>query len=138
MKIDIGSMLNEIKSDNESKNKTGHEENQYYKMICEIYDEIKNNNELSNKNIKLSEPRAEYKILDYCRNGTIEYTSGSWGSYHSDTLFYILEPKKEGSPCGSGIKTSYIGPRGGNHGDFTFTYLTVEEGLKEFLKKIIF
>lgn len=137
MKIDISSMLNEIKTDSKSKAEVAREENECYKMLCDVYEEIKCNSELSKKTIMLNEPKEQYKILDRCRNGSIIYSNGSWGSYHSNIYFYMLEPKNPDLQYRSGIYTSHVGPRGGDRGDSERTYQTVEEGLKEFLKKII-
>ena len=135
MKININELIHQINQESklfieESKC------NEAYKILNEIYEGMINNSLLSGKRLQLVPPQEEYKSLDYCRNGSIYYNSGSWGSYRTEINFFIstnFNAEKELSSC---IRSRFIGPRGGDRGDYTSRYATIEEGVKAFIKKV--
>ncbi|HCT3325342.1 TPA: hypothetical protein OTT44_003750 [Enterobacter cloacae] len=136
MKMNINDILNQIENERET-TKQNTLNSELFVRLSNIYDEMMASSILSSKGFQLVPPDPKFQILPAYRDGHISYTSGGYGSFQTRYYFYLSNVPHQPEQIASHVHWKYIGPRGGDHGDFTLRFETIEEGLKEFFKKIL-
>lgn len=134
--FDINNILNEIQEDKETENRK-QDQNLSFQSLSGIYESIILSPNLANKNFTLQKPDARYGRLEWIVNGNIKLTNYWYDNSYTNYYFFVIPSTQDKTTYTSGIHRSDTGSRGGDHGSYTSRYTTIEQGLKEFLKKAL-
>lgn len=132
--FDINNILNEIQEDKETQIRQ-QDQNLSFQSLSGIYESIILLPNLANKKYTLQKPDSRYGKLEWIVNGNIKLTNYWYDNSYTNYYFFVIPSTQDKTTYTSGIHRSDTGPRGGDHGSYTSTYTTIEQGLKEFLKK---
>ncbi|HHL4052864.1 TPA: hypothetical protein ACQ7O8_005446 [Klebsiella pneumoniae] len=134
--FDINSILDEIQEDNENENQQ-QAQNLSFQSLSGIYESIILIPNLASVKFSLQKPDSRYGKLEWTVNGYIRFTRYWYDNSYTSHFFFVSSSTQDKTNFTSGIHSSDTGPRGGDHGSYTSRYATIEQGLKEFLKKAL-